>query len=144
MDSLYKDKTINSLVFVMEIFIPGKTVLYWDGAQIPKCHMASLGLSEFIMILRSIADHIMLPCGTMSFWWLTHEIDGLVQERRNSIASALELRFSCTNTSKCSLMCWSIVTLFANCPFSVYTVCPVGQCLCYTCNYFSFMQCYCL
>ena len=26
-------------------------------------------------------------------------IDGLVQERRNSIANALELRLSCTNTS---------------------------------------------
>ena len=28
------------------------------------------------------------------------EIDGLVQERRNSIANALELRLSCTNSSK--------------------------------------------
>ena len=28
------------------------------------------------------------------------EIDGLVQERRNSIADALELRLSCTNPSK--------------------------------------------
>ena len=32
------------------------------------------------------------------------EIDGLVQERRNSIALAMELRLSCTNPSKC----WSI------------------------------------
>ena len=28
-------------------------------------------------------------------------IDGLVQERRNSIADALELRLSCTNPSRC-------------------------------------------
>ena len=28
-------------------------------------------------------------------------IDGLVQERRNSIANALELRLSCTNPSIC-------------------------------------------
>ena len=28
-----------------------------------------------------------------------HDIDGLVQERRNSIATALELRLSCTNPS---------------------------------------------
>ena len=28
------------------------------------------------------------------------QIDGLVQERRNSIANALELRLSCTNPSK--------------------------------------------
>ena len=32
-----------------------------------------------------------------------HHIDGLVQERRNSIANALELRLSCTNPS----ICWN-------------------------------------
>ena len=31
-----------------------------------------------------------------------HHIDGLIQERRNSIANALELRLSCTNPSICS------------------------------------------
>ena len=30
------------------------------------------------------------------------QIDGLVQERRNSIANALELRLSCINPSKCA------------------------------------------
>ena len=30
-----------------------------------------------------------------------YEIDGLVQERRNSIANAMELRLSCTNPLKC-------------------------------------------
>ena len=29
-----------------------------------------------------------------------HEVDGLVQERRNSISNALDLRLSCTNPSK--------------------------------------------
>ena len=32
-------------------------------------------------------------------------IDGLMQERRNSIANALELRLSRTNTSECSSDC---------------------------------------
>ena len=36
----------------------------------------------------------------------THEIDGLVQERRNSSALAMELRLSCTNPSK-----WTIAGL---------------------------------
>ena len=31
-------------------------------------------------------------------------IDGLVQERRNSIANALELRLPCTNPSKCQIL----------------------------------------
>ena len=30
-----------------------------------------------------------------------HQIDGLVQERRNSSVLAMELRLSCTNSSKC-------------------------------------------
>ena len=29
-------------------------------------------------------------------------LDGLIQERRNSIANALELRLSCTNPSICN------------------------------------------
>ena len=32
-------------------------------------------------------------------------VDGLVQERRNSIANALELRLSCTNLLICSTTC---------------------------------------
>ena len=31
--------------------------------------------------------------------WKQHHIDGLVQERRNSSALAMELRLSCTNPS---------------------------------------------
>ena len=34
------------------------------------------------------------------------QINGLVQERRNSIANALELRLYCTNPSKCSYLLW--------------------------------------
>ena len=40
------------------------------------------------------------------YWLLWNKIcdfDGLVQERRNSTANALELRLSCTNPSICSL-----------------------------------------
>ena len=39
--------------------------------------------------------------GTSGKWEVEHYIDGLVQERRNSIANALELRLSCTNPSIC-------------------------------------------
>ena len=34
---------------------------------------------------------------------MTFHIDGLVQERRNSSAIAMELRLSCTNPSLCEL-----------------------------------------
>ena len=47
-------------------------------------------------ILRSIKYiHIFNNCSE-----LRYHIDGLVQERRNSIANALELRLYCTNPSK--------------------------------------------
>ena len=35
----------------------------------------------------------------MEIWKLFENIDGLVQERRNSVANALELLLSCTNPS---------------------------------------------
>ena len=41
-------------------------------------------------------------------------IDGLVQERRNSIANALELRLSCTNPLICRVACFS---------FTVHSLC---------------------
>ena len=38
--------------------------------------------------------------------WNKLQIDGLVQERRNSIANALELRIFCTNPSKWGAETW--------------------------------------
>ena len=37
-------------------------------------------------------------------------IDGLVQERRNSIANALELLLSCTNPSIYGIKIWNVIT----------------------------------
>ena len=45
-------------------------------------------------------------------------IDGLMQERRNSIANALELRLSCTNPSRCAKLAWcttDATAAFARC-----------------------------
>ena len=41
---------------------------------------------------------ITYPC-SRCFWYQSPLIDGLVQERRNSIANALKLHLSCTNPS---------------------------------------------
>ena len=55
-----------------------------------------------------ILEGVALNCGyTLHFYFYPvwyeqsnqHYVDGLVQERRNSIANALELRLSCTNPS---------------------------------------------
>ena len=44
---------------------------------------------------------------------IVYQFDGLVQERRNSIANALELRLSCTNPSNWYVLTtsWSFVIL---------------------------------
>ena len=50
-----------------------------------------------------MAAEVQVPCVAMSSATLVltvGEIDGLVQERCNSIANALELCLSCTNPSK--------------------------------------------
>ena len=39
-------------------------------------------------------------------WFSILYFDGLVQQRRNSIANALELRLSCTNPSICGIWCY--------------------------------------
>ena len=55
-----------------------------------------------------------------------YEVDGLVQERRNSISNALELRLSCTNPSKWKHFLESTRTFL--CPWWLLTQ-PVGQTL---------------
>ena len=49
--------------------------------------------------------------------YLLWHFEGLVQERRNSIANALELRLSCTNP-----LIWQ-----QNCLDPGYVQCPVGH-----------------
>ena len=49
-------------------------------------------LWNYVIIFNS------LNLNPWTFWEL---FDGLVQERRNSIVNALELRLSCTNPSNC-------------------------------------------
>ena len=48
------------------------------------------------MILKLFTDNI----GWLKSICSQEKMEGLVQERRNSIANALELRLSCTNPSK--------------------------------------------
>ena len=83
------------------------------------CHW----LNKIFIVMRSILDHpsisIYIKVLSVShsmeladqkcYWhwvldndicWMDH-FDGLVQERHNSIANALELRLSCTNPSIC-------------------------------------------
>ena len=61
-------------------------------------------------------------CGTVWIWWLSaadmHHGDGLVQERRNSIANALELRLSCTNPSM--VACNNSLSLWRRWYFNVW------------------------
>ena len=72
-DSHYKDKTVSkpSYNYNGNPYALKDGLLYWDRAQ--------------------VSNHNKICKG---------QIDGLVQERRNSIANTLELHLSCTNPSK--------------------------------------------
>ena len=55
------------------------------------------------MVLHLVSSRKWLYIRKLSFnqvWILGDQIDGLVQEGRNSIANALELRLFCTNLSR--------------------------------------------
>ena len=51
---------------------------------------------------------VLIEIWTCCFKKQIENIDGLVQERRNSIANALELRLSCTNPSTFSAKFWPV------------------------------------
>ena len=58
--------------------------------------------------LKLLESHAQIPstCMAMSLWHkaILLQIDGLVQEKRNPSALAMELRLSCTNPSTCSVL----------------------------------------
>ena len=72
-------------------------------------HFCSCCINQNCMVLMK--KILIMDIGLMSFNCNPHlHNDGLVQERCNSIANALELRLSCTNPSICPL-----VILMYNC-----------------------------
>ena len=68
----------------------------------PRCvkpHFTEAGIFQENLVNTVTADALALLVTHQAALVLTLYIDGLVQERRNSIANALELRLSCTNPS---------------------------------------------
>ena len=60
--------------------------------------------ARFQLTINIDPDNGLVPCRWRVIFWTNDgivywHIDGLVQERRNSIANAPELRLSCTNPS---------------------------------------------
>ena len=62
--------------------------------KIPENLMIFFSNTCYVTTMKNQSSTSLFICG----WHLSH-FDGLVQERRNSIANALELRLSCTNPS---------------------------------------------
>ena len=90
-----KHQSSASLAFVREFtgdwWIP-RTNGQWRG----KCFLLMMSSFVFIKIDSTIKE----PHGTLPFlqkYEITDHIDGLMQERRNSIANALQLCLLCTN-----------------------------------------------
>ena len=61
-------------------------------------HGVHLAMIYYRMKFQSVGSAEFNTAYFHALWF--YEVDGLVQERRNSISNALELRLSCTNPSK--------------------------------------------
>ena len=61
-------------------------------------HEVHLTMIYYRMKFQSVGSAEFNTAYFHALWF--YEVDGLVQERRNSISNALELRLSCTNPSK--------------------------------------------
>ena len=72
---------------------------YWVSCQISQHFKLLIPEYNRQKVNGMVAD-IQVSCIAKSSVLTVKEIDGLAQERRNSIANALELRLSCTNPSK--------------------------------------------
>ena len=57
--------------------------------------------SQLSCMWNMIAWYLTITYKHLGANWSRHEINGLGQERHNSIANALELRLSCTNPLRC-------------------------------------------
>ena len=69
-----------------------------DGAVPVNARLMSLEVAEDNPIVElNLEIKCMVPVAVPKTW--NHELDELVQERRNSSALAMELRLSCTNPS---------------------------------------------
>ena len=78
--------------------------LFWVGPEETWCHQECLGIQWRLLIIDKLVQ-LHKRC----FEWCSlciYDIDGLVQERRTSIANALELSLSCTNSSIGYLLKW--------------------------------------
>ena len=85
-------------------------------------HEVHLTMIYYRMKFQSVGSAEFNTAYFHALWF--HEVDGLVQERRNSISNALDLRLSCTNPSK-----WKhFLHADFHCPWWLLAQ-PVGQTL---------------
>ena len=100
----------NNYATMICIIKTASTLLKSSGKLILNCKFYS---KKIINTWKNQYLYVVLPVKGNSLWrWdylLTIIIDGLGQDRRNSIANTLELRLSCTNPSISPLsdfLCW--------------------------------------
>ena len=97
---------ISRYVIETDVILTTTDVFQWTGPALGVCSVVGVvwGCVVTIILLNSVhRDHIAPPMNrrhmTVAICTNMDHIDGLVQERRNSIANALELRLSSTNPS---------------------------------------------
>ena len=103
---IWESLGLNELTHYMSYFCWPSDAIWWHGSIIKCLQYYQLPLGESCNLVAIIGTTILVPssyCNSfedmapINFIHLTIYIDGLMQERHNSIANALELRLSCSN-----------------------------------------------
>ena len=98
-------------------------ILYSTRILIPWQNSTTTGV-ETIILICILTSEINYKIIAILEYMTNHQIYGLMQERCNSIANALELHLSCTNPSKCKF--WQIDKGTYR-SYSVYCIIPENQ-----------------
>ena len=93
---------IRAIILIISILNPNMTInvlIKWCyRKEVLRNHEVYLTIIYYRMKFQSLGNAEFNTAYFHALWF--YEVDWLVQERRNSISNALELRLSCTNPSK--------------------------------------------
>ena len=93
---------IRAIILIISILNTNVTInvlIKWCyRKKVLRNHEVHLTMIYYRMKFQSVGSAEFNTAYFHALWF--YEVDGLVQERRNSISNALELRLSCTNPSK--------------------------------------------
>ena len=91
---------IRAIILIISILNTNVLIKWCYRKKVLRNHEVHLTMIYYRMKFQSVGSAEFNSAHFHALWFYEVHVDGLVQERRNSISNALELRLSCTNPSK--------------------------------------------